>query len=274
MTYVDPAATVVAETPPGFRYIQWGPVFAGALLAAAFALVLHAFAAGLGLSMSSTAPTGRDASFSLILLSGLYLLLVAFISYGIGAYVAGRLRARLSTGTADEIEFRDGVHGLLVWALATLFAGLVALGAAQAVARLVPSVAGQAGPAASAVGESIIAYDLDRLFRSDRAPQGDMTYARGEAARIIFTTSSHRGMQDDDRAYLVRLVTARIGLAQPEAERRVNEVIARAKDDISRARKTGVILAFMAGAAALLGAAVAWFAACAGGRDRDGEVRT
>jgi hypothetical protein len=97
---------------------------------------------------------------------------------------------------------------------------------------------------------------------------------RSEAARILLTVSSHRGIQEDDRAYLVRLVTSRAGLAQPEAERRVNEVVGRVKDDISRARKTGVILAFMAGAAALLGAAVAWFAACAGGRDRDGEERS
>jgi len=33
-----------------------------------------------------------------------------------------------------------------------------------------------------------------------------------------------------------------------------------------------VILAFMAGAAALVGAAVAWFAACAGGEHRDGRA--
>jgi hypothetical protein len=273
MTYVDPGAPgpadAAVETP--FRYIQWGPVIAGALLSAALALVLHAFAAGLGLSMSSTAPTWRDASFSLILLSGLYLLVVAFISYGLGGYVAGRLRARLSPGTADEIEFRDGVHGLLVWALATLLSGLIALGAAQALTRL---AAPSAGPSASVAGENIIAYDLDRLFRSDRPPQGDMTYNRSEAARILLTASSHRGMLDDDRAYLLRLLTARTGLAGPEAERRVADVIARAKDDMSRARKAGVILAFMAGAAALLGAATAWYAACAGGRDRDGEVRS
>jgi len=35
-------------------------------------------------------------------------------------------------------------------------------------------------------------------------------------------------------------------------------------------RRSAVILAFMTGAAALLGAAIAWFAACAGGTDRDG----
>jgi hypothetical protein len=112
------------------------------------------------------------------------------------------------------------------------------------------------------------------LLRSERPPQGDIAYTRSEAARVLLTASSHRGIQDDDRAYLVRLVTSRAGVGQPEAERRVNDTIARVKDDISRARKAGLILAFMAGASAMLGAAVAWFAACAGGRDRDGEVRS
>ena len=48
-------------------------------------------------------------------------------------------------------------------------------------------------------------------------------------------------------------------------------MITQARDNIRRARGASVILAFMAGAAALLGAAVAWFAACAGGRNRDGK---
>ena len=42
-------------------YIQWGPVIAGAVSAAALATVLHAFAAAIGLAVSSTAPTWRDA---------------------------------------------------------------------------------------------------------------------------------------------------------------------------------------------------------------------
>jgi hypothetical protein len=52
----------------------------------------------------------------------------------------------------------------------------------------------------------------------------------------------------------------------------VDEVAARAKENIARARRSAVILAFTAGAAALLGAAASWFAACAGGRVRDGEA--
>jgi hypothetical protein len=59
-------------------------------------------------------------------------------------------------------------------------------------------------------------------------------------------------------------------LAEPEATRRVDAVIASARDNINRARRSAVLLAFMAGAAALLGGAAAWFAACAGGRHRDG----
>ena len=99
-----------------------------------------------------------------------------------------------------------------------------------------------------------------------------LNYARSEAARVLLTASSHDGMQADDRAYLVRLVAARTGIAGPDAERRVNEVVARAEQSISRAQRSAVILAFMIGAAALVGAAVAWLAACAGGAHRDGRI--
>jgi hypothetical protein len=252
------------------RYLQWGPIVAGALAAAALATVLHAFALGLGLAVSSSAPTWRDTSFGLVLLSGLYLILVALASYSLGAYIAGRTRSRLLAGTFDETEFRDGAHGLVVWSLATLLTVMLALGAAQALTRVGAPSAPSSGPASGA--ENIIAYDLDRLFRGERAQTGDMTYTRSEAGRILLTASSHRGMLPEDRNYLIRLVSLRTGLAEPEATRRVDDVVARAKDNITRARRSAVILGFMTGAAALIGAVVAWIAACAGGRHRDGEA--
>jgi hypothetical protein len=100
-----------------------------------------------------------------------------------------------------------------------------------------------------------------------------MNYPRAEAARILLIASSHRGMQPDDRTYLIRLLTAMTGVAPPDAERRVDDVTARAKENISRARRSAVILGFMVGAAALIGAVAAWYAACAGGRLRDGRDR-
>jgi hypothetical protein len=259
------AAPLVEGTAVGFA---WTPVVAGAFAAAALGFVLHSFAIAVGLSVSSTAPTWRDASFALVLLSGLYILLVALASYGFGGYVAARLRARLAGAPVEDVEFRDGMHGLMVWALATLLTGLLALAAIQALPRL---AAPSAGPAASVAGETIIAYDLDKLFRGERRPAGDMASVRAEAGRILLTTASHDGMHADDRAYLVRLVALTTGLAPADADRRVTEVAGNAKADIDRARHSGVLLGFMTGAAALLGAVMAWFAACAGGRHRDGR---
>ena len=263
----DPRPLPVLATIP---YPEWGPVIAGALAAAALALVLHSFALAMGLAVSSTAPTWRDASFALVALSGLYVILAALASYGLGGYLAGLMRARLSS--REDADLRDGIQGLLVWALATLLTAVIGLAAVQSLARLGAPSGGQAGPSASVAGENVIAYDLDRLFRSERRNTADLEYPRAEAARILLTTSSHRGMQPEDRAYLVRLTVANTGLAPPDAERRVDEVAARAKENISRARRSAVILAFTVGAAALLGAAAAWFAACAGGRVRDGEA--
>ena len=150
-------------------------------------------------------------SFALVALSGLYLVLVAIAAYGAGGYVAGRMRGRLSAGAPDEIEFRDGVHGAAVWALATLLTALIVFG------RVAAPSSGPAGPSTSVAGENIIAYDIDRLFRGSRA-DANIEYARAEAARILLTASSHRGMLPEDRTELIRLVTARTGLGQPEAE--------------------------------------------------------
>jgi hypothetical protein len=251
-----------------FSYVSWSAIVAGALAAAAIAFVLHSFAAGIGIAVSSTAPTWRDASFALVALSGLYLVLVALISYGFGGYVAGRMRSRLSGRTPEESEFRDGVHGAATWALATLLTALLIFGGAQSLTRLAAPSTGTAGPSTSVGGENIIAFDIDRLFRGVR-PDVNMESTRAEASRILLTASSHRGIAAEDRAYLVRLVTDRTGVAQPEAERRVDDVIARARENIARARKSAILLSFSTGAAALLGLAIAWFAAIEGGTHRE-----
>jgi hypothetical protein len=251
---------------------NWSGIIAGAICASALAFVLHAFAGAVGISLSSTAPTWRDSSAVLVLLSGLYLVLVALASYSFGAYVAARLRTP-TANPPEAVEFRDGVDGLLVWALATLLTGLIALAIVQAAPRLTSS-SHDSAQISDAAGENILAYDLDRLFRSERRPQGSeagINYARAEAARILLMASSHSGVPADDRSYLAKLVSNVTGAAPPDAQRRVDQAIVQAKDSISRVRRTGVILGFMVGAAALLGAAAAWYVACATGRHRDGR---
>jgi hypothetical protein len=250
--------------------IHWPAIFAGAFAAAALAIVLHSFAVAIGLGVSSTAPTWRDSSVALWILSGIYLVLVALASYGLGGYVAGWIRSWSSAPETDA-DTTNGLHGLLVWSVATLMTALLLGTIALAATQLAAPSGGSTGPGASVGSENIVAYDIDRLFRADgRYQQTDNARARSEAGRILLTASSHTGVTTEDRAYLARLVSAQTGLAPPDAERRVDATIVRAKDNISRARRSGVLLAFMAGAAALLGAAAAWFASIAGamhGRD-------
>jgi hypothetical protein len=264
---MPPAATRVDTIA---KSVHWSGIIAGALAAAALAFVLHSFAAAIGLATSSTTPTWRDGSWALWILSGLYLILVALVSYGLGGYIAGYLRPALETTSTEEAELRDGGHGLAVWAIATILTALLAFGVAQALTRLAAPSAGPSGPASSIGGENIIAYDLDRLFRSPKRPEtANLQYARSEASRILLTVSGHDGMSGEDRTYLTQLVAANTGIAPDEASKRVSQVAATAEENIRRARQSSVLLAFMAGAAALLGAAAAWFAACLGGQHRD-----
>jgi hypothetical protein len=270
--------SATAETMPtivarGLAGVQWGPIVAGAFGAAALGFVLNGFAISIGLSVSSTAPTCRDASFYLALLSGLYLLLASIAAYGFGGYLAARMRVSGGgSGAPVETEFRDGIHGLITWALGTVMAVLIAVVVVAGLSRLSAPSSGATGASTSLGAENIIAADLDRLFRTERSSESNISYDRAVAGRILLSTTSHQGLQNDDRDYLVRLVAARTGLARPDAEKRVDEVIARAKENITRARRSAVLLAFMTSAAALAGAAMAWFAAQAGGRHRDGQI--
>jgi len=259
-----------APAPPGgtvmFRYVQWSPIVAGALAAAALAFVLHAFASAIGLSVSSTAPTWREASLLLWILSGIYLVVVAVAAYGLGGYVAGRMRQGLNNASPDETEFRDGIHGLLVWALATLLTAVLALTAAQGLASLASPAT--TGASASSAGEGLFAYELDRLFRGERAI-ADIDFRRDEASRILLAAGSADGVTAGDRTYLAQLVANRTGISDGDAQQRVQDVIARVSESIRRARHSTTLLAFFAGAAAMVGAAAAWFAAVAGGEHRD-----
>src|SRR5947208_16240045 len=101
----------IAAAPLEIRtdFVHWTPVIAGALVASALSLVLITFGTSLGLSVASTAPTWRDTSRLLALISGIYLVLTAAVSFGFGGYIAGRLRRTWETGLHDEfMEFSDG----------------------------------------------------------------------------------------------------------------------------------------------------------------------
>jgi hypothetical protein len=261
----DPSAPPVEAAR---RYVSWTPVILGALVAAALSSILLTFGATIGLGVTSTAPSWRDASAALALLSGLYLIIQAAISFGVGGYIAGRTRSVAVAADSLEIEHSDGVHGLGAWALAVVLGAVLAtfLGSATL------TRSGSNLPSArTSAAEPLLSYEIDRMFRPTRRPaNADLSQERAEAGRILLTSSSHSGMSSEDRAYLTQMVSATTGLTGPDAERRVDTAISNSQTAIARSRRSSVILAFSVAAALLLGSVVSWATACAGGRHRDG----
>jgi hypothetical protein len=219
--------------------------------------------------VTSAAPSWRDASAALAILSGLYLIIQAAISFGVGGYITGRTRNAAAASEAVEIEYRDGLHGLGAWALAVVLGAL--LGAWIGSAVLTRSN-GNTPSARTSAAEPLLSYEIDRMFRpTRRAANVDLSQERAEAGRILLTSSSHSGMSTEDRTYLVQLIAANTGLIGPDAERRADAAITNAQTAIARSRRSSVILAFSVAAALLLGAVISWAAACVGGRHRDGQ---
>lgn len=261
---------VVPATAVEAPLIDWRAIIAGAVVAAGISFTLIAFGSAIGLSVASTAPTWRESSPWMWTLSGLYLVFVALCSFGFGGYVAGRMRSRLRPVVADEIEFRDGMHGVVTWGLAIVLGAVIAVAGASAASRAVAPSTGSAGAASSVASENIIASELDELFRTNRKlTDADFTYRRAEAGRILLKSSSPAGVSGEDRDYLSVMTATMTGLSAADADARVNRVIAESKNEIHRARVAAVLQAFMIGAALVLGLAVSWFAAAEGGRERE-----
>jgi hypothetical protein len=109
----------------GLWRFQWSPIIVGALTATAVSSIMVTFGATLGLGVSSSAPTWRDASVALWVLSGLFLILQSLISFGCGGYLTGRTSAAVTSLAHDELERADGLHGIAAWALAVVLAVLL-----------------------------------------------------------------------------------------------------------------------------------------------------
>ena len=259
----------VAKAGGPLSYVHWGSAFAGAVIAAAAFFVLMGFASAIGLAVISPSPTWRDTSVSLTVLSAAWVVLVAIGSFALGGYIAGRVRSSWQT-TADEIHFRDGLHGLLVWGLAVILGAALTWVTATAFTSVKQTTAAPRDTAASEPG--FLTYELDRLFRAERRPEAADEDARAEAGRIIQTGLGRRPIAADDRAYLVRLVSARTGLPAPDADRRVQQVVSESRDAAAKARHSAVILGFTLAAALAAAAAAAWGAALIGGRHRDQDI--
>jgi hypothetical protein len=211
------------------------------------------------------------------------LVLVAVISSAIGGYLAGRLRTKWTDLHSDEVFFRDTAHGFISWAFATvLSASALAAATTHIVSGAAAGIGAGTGAAAQAADPSRV-Y-VDKLFRPNAATPGAApsgaapgTGGNADAASAevyrLWTADfrQNNDLSPADKAYVANLIASRTGMSQPDAEKRVNDVIAEAKAAADNARRGTAKLAFWMTAALIFGVFAARLAAVEGGQLRDGS---
>jgi hypothetical protein len=295
---------------PG-HYLSWGAIIAGALCAAAISLVLFTFGSAIGLSAVSPWPGVGLSSTVALIIAAIWAALVQVIGFASGGYVAGRVRNSWGSVVPHERRFRDGMHGLIVWAVGLLIGAAFAASAAGNVLRAGTQATATvaAGAAAGAAQRATPAdYAFDYLMRPPT-----QTAATGAPAQAVTppATAGAPGAQPQpmiwrlpnaqelqpsvvrifadglqagslparDRAYLASLVSMRTALPPADAEKRVDEAFQEAKDAeakvraaADKARKASVMAAFLAAATLAVGCAAACAGATMGGRHRDEQT--
>jgi hypothetical protein len=280
---------VIATEGPASGYIEWGPLILGALGATAMSVVLLTFGAALGLSVVSPYPFAGISARGLAVLTGTYTALAVVASFAAGGYLAGRLRTPWVSADAVESHFRDGAHGFGVWALGVLLGAALAVSGAGAIVKTTVhtsgavAAAGTAGAALDRLSTTPTDYAVDRLLAAapgaagavpaPAAPRSDLAAPIARA----FAANLHNPQLDArDRATLVQLVVQRTGMAQADAEKRVDDAFTelkaaeqKARDAAEHARKAALIAAFVAAATLAIGCAAACAGAEVGARHRD-----
>ncbi|HEX5320193.1 MAG TPA: hypothetical protein VFW46_13610 [Stellaceae bacterium] len=247
--------------------IGWGAAICGAFVIAALSVILLALGAGFGLSSVSPWPGSGASLTTFTVVSAVWLIVVQWLSSAIGGYIAGRLGRAPSGLHPDEANFRDTVQGVLAWAVAAIVTGALL---ASAVTTLLGGSA--AGSAASPNGSSAASsnYFVDSLYRSGtpdaKASADDV---RAETGRILAKDLAAKQVPADDRAYMAKLVVARTGISQEDAQKRVDETVAKARQAADETRKAGGRLALFTGFSMLIGAFIAGIAGKIGGDHRD-----
>jgi hypothetical protein len=260
---------LVEPAQPG---VSWAAVAAGAVASLALTLLLLSFGTGMGFAVVSPWGNSGVSISTFEIGTGLFFVVMAMISSAIGGYLAGRLRTKWTGIHTTEVLFRDTAHGFLAWAAASVL-GAVLL-ASPASSLIGGAISGATQAATSSAQSSPMDGYVDTLLRPDNPSaqnQQNPSDTRAEMLRL-FSTSFHNGndLSAADRGYVARVVSARTGLSQPDAEKRVSDVTGQVKADMDKARKTAMQVAIWLTLSLFIGAFSASLAATEGGGLRDG----
>jgi hypothetical protein len=268
--------------------VSWAAVLAGAVAAAAVSLLLAAVGAGMGFASISAWPNSGASVQTFSVITAIGLIVMQWVASGVGGYVTGRLRTKWVGVHTHEVFFRDTAHGFVMWATATvltaavvsLTAGALAREGVRAASEITSAAAEGAAQSASSSMGGVSDYVVDSLFRaspsSSSSAPSSTAEVHAEAARILASVLDADGLPAADKTYLGQLVSARTGLAQPEAEQRVDLAVSqikaaelKARQAAEAARKVAAYTSMATAIAMLIGAFIACVAAALGGRERD-----
>ena len=278
---------VVTPARSGTSYVEWSAVFAGAVVASAISFVLLTAAATIGLSLVSPYESESYGRLA-VSLAVFWSIAVPILAFLAGGYIAGRVRSAWSDPAKDEVQFRDGIHGLLVCSLSAVAGGLLAFLAASTAAQIGGQVAASArsdrgaivAPAIDTIfGASVAqaaAAPADQLPATRAAPAGHAAAvdadARGAVSRPLVAAAASDQLTPAQKQTLAQIVAERTGLSQAEAEKRVDQAYAEAKKALETARKAAVLTGLGTVTALLVGLLAAWCAAQRGGHHRDNNI--
>ena len=269
----SPSGGTTVAQPASASFIEWGPIIAGAVLASALSFVLLTFGSAIGLSATSPWPGAGLSATVLAILAILWTMIQQIGTFMAGGYVAGRMRSPLSL-SQDETQFRDGLHGGLVWALGIAIGAALLLATAGGVARTGADMVGKTAGAFAA--SNPMDPVLDTMLRPGTPQAGAQaapaTEQRAEVARVLTGSLAKGALTPQDRTYLAQVVAQRTGIPQPEAEKRVNEALNAAREAADKARRAAVLTGFVTAAGLITSFGAAWWAAIQGGQHRDNSV--
>jgi Protein of unknown function (DUF2795) len=238
-----------AGWPRSYGRISWGAVAAGAVVAAATMLLLSFLGVAIGAGALRLTQAGSSDWLSYGVGAGIWTAINLILSMAFGGYVAARL-----SGTHSHLD--GELHGITVWAVATLLATLLlaqlaslavttaTVGTGTAAGSFTSNLSQQAGPQTL----------LDRLQQSliSNGDPTQMTRAQIEAEIAALTRRllPSGNLTEQDRDRLTTLVAAEANVTIEEAARRVASI----EQNVQAALAQGRASADAAAAGASLGA--------------------
>lgn len=232
--------------PPVARLVSWGAIIAGTVLALTIQLMLGLLGLGIGLATVDPASGGTASVTTLLSASGIWTLLVVLIGVFAGAYAAGRM-----AGSPAKV---DGLlHGVVTWAVATLFAVYLlttgvsavigsAFGALGSSITTLTQVAGETAPTSATVLPEDLRQRAEALLQQgaqqpeetagDAAPETEgaadpANQAAGEvdldSAIDEIVASVQEDASPEERNSAITAISQQAGISRQEAERRLQE---------------------------------------------------